>query len=322
MTQEDIIKYFADEPNSRERIELMQAIEKDDELQELFIAYRNVNGLIALSSRPDDRKVGEADYKQFVRDKNSHRRKKLFARIVGYAATVALLVGGAWVAAHFYYDNHQVTEYNTITASSGNFTLLTLGDGTEVWLNAHSSLRYPAVFDKDKREVELRGEAYFRVAKNAERPFTVSTPSLDVKALGTTFNVKCDSLQATTDVSLIEGSVAVMFGGNTRDVILKPMQNLHLAGEKITVTTMANDDGFLWKDGIIVFDELSLTDIVKKIEWCYDTKIIISNTDAANDTYSGKFRLQDGPYEILRILQKGRRFKLQKNDENNILEIK
>ena len=323
MDKDDIIKYFTGELNHRERIELLQAIEIDEKLKKEFIVYQNLNGLMALSNAEHDQKEGNTRYKLFLAQKRNSRIRELYIKIARYAAIAILLILGSWITSYFYYDYKALNEiqYNTLSVPAGQHATLILSDGTEVWMNARSSMRYPSQFNRKTREVELQGEAYFKVARNTEHPFIVSTSSLHVNVLGTTFNIKCDENNSSTDVSLLEGLVEVGFIGDSRKIQLKPMQNLNLGDGKIKITKLENENDFLWKQGILFFDKVPLSQIAKKIEWHYDIKVIIASEKIGKQIYSGKFRQQDGPYEILRILQKTNGFKLKKDDVNNIIEI-
>jgi len=324
MDKEYIIKYFAGELEQEERIQLLKAIEDDYELKQEFIAYRNLNGLFTLSQQPEDIKKGEESYKQFHLDKRRRQIRRNFFSFTRYAAAITLIIAGTWIVSNysFNYKLQSEIQYNTLSIPAGQHATLVLSDGTEIWMNARSSIKYPSRFNRKERRVELNGEAYFKVVKNPECPFTVQTPSLAVNVLGTTFNVRCDELKGSADVSLLEGSVEVQLNNSFKRIQLKPMQNLNFGDGKVKITRLENENDFLWKQGILFFDKVPLSEIAKKIEWHYDMKVIIANPKIGKQIYSGKFRQQDGPYEILRILQKTNGFKLKKDDVNNIIEIR
>jgi ferric-dicitrate binding protein FerR (iron transport regulator) len=324
MDKQHIIKYFTGELDRHERIQLLKAIEDNNKLRQEFMVYRNLNGLLALSKQPQDTEEGEESYKQFYSGRRRQQIKSAFLKFGRYTAAMALIIAGTWFASYYYFDHKLYSEvqYNTLSVPAGQHATLILSDGTEIWMNARSSIQYPSRFNCKERKVELKGEAYFSVAKNPDCPFMVQTPSLAVNVLGTTFNVKCDAFKGSTDVSLLEGSVEVQLNNSPKKVRLKPMQNLNFGNGKVKVTALENENDFLWKQGILFFDKVPLAEIAKKIEWHYDTKIIIRNEQTGKQIYSGKFRQQDGPYEILRILQKTNGFNLKKDDVNNIIEIK
>jgi len=324
MNKDTIIKYFSGELNREERIALLQALEQNSEFKQEFMAYRNLNALMALTRQTHDHTEGEKSYKKFHLEKKHKQVKRLFSVFTRYAACIILAIASTWIATFFYFDHKLQSEvqYNTLSVPAGQHATLVLSDGTEVWMNARSSIQYPSTFNQKERKVELKGEAYFKVTKNTECPFIVSTPSLNVNVLGTTFNIKCDENSASTDVSLMEGSVDVYFTGSRKKVNLMPMQNLSYKDGTARITKLENENDFLWKQGILFFDRVPLSEIARKIEWHYDIPVILNNEEIGKQIYSGKFRQQDGPYEILRILQKTNGFKLKKDDVKNIIEIK
>jgi ferric-dicitrate binding protein FerR (iron transport regulator) len=282
---------------------------------------RYLDGQVALQPRPTDNVDGARAYREFMRRKRVARLRRV-RRVLAYAAAVVLLVGSTWfVAAHTYQQSRPV-EYNTIIVPPGHRSLLTLAEGTQVMLNARSTLRYPTSFDGEHRQVELTGEGYFKVTKDAAHPFVVNTPKVDVSVLGTTLNVKCDSAGTHSEVSLLEGALYATLRDGGQQITLSPMQTLQLNDGRGTLSTLTNTDKFLWTEGIIAFDHLTLDEIARKIEWCYDTRIVLRNPRAAAERYSGKFRQQDGPYEILRILQRTGHFRLSKDEVKNVFEIK
>jgi ferric-dicitrate binding protein FerR (iron transport regulator) len=149
----------------------------------------------------------------------------------------------------------------------------------------------------------------------------VSTRDVDVKVLGTTFNVRVDSVSQCTNVSLLEGKVAAYVRNRDQKVLLRPMQNLRVEKGSVEVTSFKDKDAFLWRKGILSFDKWSLGEIAQRIEWYYNVRIIIHGERIKNELYSGKFSLQDGPYEILRVLQKSGDFRIWKEDAKNVFEL-
>ncbi|MCD7900508.1 MAG: FecR domain-containing protein [Bacteroides sp.] len=320
-----IIKYFSGELNQNERIQLLRDIDGNNELKEEFASCRNIQGLVSLIAQPHDKEEGKLSYQDFMVQKQSKSSGRPFMCYFKYVAAILLLISGSWIAAYFYYHTLWTDgiSYNTIQVPAGQYASLTLSDGTEVWMNARSSLTYPSLFKGKERRIELTGEAYFKVTENKERPFVVSTSTLHVKVLGTTFNVKNNKGSSATDVSLLNGSVEVTLTRNpSKPIRLQPMQNLNYDNKKIKITHLQDENDFLWKQGILFFDELPLSEIAKRIEWHYDTKIIIENPKIGQQIYSGKFRQQDGPHEILRIIRKSNYFRYEKDDVNNVFVIK
>lgn len=168
--------------------------------------------------------------------------------------------------------------FNTISTSHGRQWQLTLPDGTKVWLNAAASLRYPTAFKGNTREVALTGEAYFEVAHNAAQPFVVKVGAMDVKVLGTHFNINAYSNEAAVRTTLLEGSVEVR--KNDQHKLIVPGKQAVVAGNSIEVITANTAQVTAWKDGIFNFDKLSLEDVMRQLERWYDIKVV----------YEGKVR--------------------------------
>ena len=193
---------------------------------------------------------------------------------------------------------------------------LTLPDGTKVWLNAGSKLSYPSFFEKE-RKVFLSGEGFFDVAKNEKVPFIVSTGTIDVKALGTQFNVFCYLGSDYTGVYLQQGSVKAYFPSlESEGVVLSPEQYLVQKGKRLELSTKDPDE-LLWRQGIYTFKRQKLGSIIKKLELYYDVKIIVKDPEILNYEYVGKFRQRDGVQEILRLIQRIHKFNIKKDDELN-----
>lgn len=179
--------------------------------------------------------------------------------------------------------------YNTMTTPKGRQFSLVLPDGTRVWLNAASSLKYPTTFSGTERRVEVSGEAYFEVTKNAKMPFkAVISGQAEVQVLGTQFNVKAYTDESNMHATLLEGSVTVLpsvttstvTSANPPSVTLKPGQQAQLPmGEqmqkRITVVSNADIEKVMaWKNGLFNFNGTSLTEVMKQLERWYDIEVV------------------------------------------------
>ena len=212
---------------------------------------------------------------------------------------------------------------NMVFVPAGQRAMLKLQDGTEVWLNAQSTINYPSQFTGTERHVTISGEAYFKVAKNTEMPFIVSTDKADIKVLGTTFNVNNYPNAGFSQISLIEGALEVS-GKNVigSTVILEPDQQITLRKNEFTVDQIRFHNHFLWKEGLYCFNNEPMSDILKKLAVYFNVEIIVENTAILKLRYTGKFRQTDGIDEILRIIRKIQPFSIEKNTEGNIIKIK
>jgi ferric-dicitrate binding protein FerR (iron transport regulator) len=208
---------------------------------------------------------------------------------------------------------------NTITVPAGQTANLKLSDGTDIWLNSGSKLRYPETFKDQKREVFLEGEAFFDVTHNERHRFVVHTESYDVQVFGTQFNVEAyDRDHFVT--SLQSGSVKVNPVDDVENALsLQPNTRAYLQEGKLVSGSITNFGCFLWKEGLICIQDMSFVDLMKEFEKYYGIKIIVENKNVNNHIYTGKFRRSDGIDYSLRILQKDVRFTFHRNKEHTII---
>ncbi|WP_316828557.1 FecR family protein [Pedobacter miscanthi] len=189
-------------------------------------------------------------------------------------------------------------DFNTIETPRGGQYQVNLPDGTKVWLNAGSSLRYPAQFAAAKREVQLQGEAYFEVAKKTihekeasrRSPFIVKTSSQEVEVLGTHFNISSYQEEDNTKTTLLEGMVAVhplSNGTSGTDKILKPGEQAVLNGESIKVAAVDTEQVMAWKEGFFMFDDEDLQSIMHKVARWYDVEVDFKDAGLKTKGFSG-----------------------------------
>jgi transmembrane sensor len=168
--------------------------------------------------------------------------------------------------------------YNTLATPRGGQYKITLPDGSKVWLNAASSLKYPAAFFGNERKVEITGEAYFEIAKDATRPFKVQVNQMEVEVLGTHFNINGYDDEEAIRTTLLEGSVKI----NTKDFsnFLKPGQQAQL--QKTGKIKLVNDadleETMAWKDGNFQFENSDITTVMRQIARWYDVEVEYKGT--------------------------------------------
>lgn len=205
--------------------------------------------------------------------------------------------------------------YNTLEIPRGGEYLLTLADGTKVWMNADSKLKYPISFVEDKRVVYLEGEAYFEVAKDASKPFIVSTASGDISVLGTQFNVKNYAEDKTISTTLVEGSV-LFRGSNKSETILAPGQQIIFSPENgAQELKKVNVNNFIsWKDNLFQFEELSLEDIMKTLSRWYDVTVSYEKEELKQLQFSGNLDKYSNIESFLKLFEVGAKieFKVDK----------
>lgn len=217
-------------------------------------------------------------------------------------------------------------EYNQIVVPYGRRHNVTLGDGTVVQLNSGSTLIFPAKFSGGKREVYLKGEGFFEVTRSAERPFVVNTHSINIRVLGTKFNVSAYENETTASAVLVDGSVEVfdnkLFGG--ANLRIKPNQGCFFdkAHPDLIVKEVDVNEYISWKDGILQFKDQPLSDIIEKVEKFYNCTIIVEDEELANRIISGKLVLSSKFDDTIDLLARTTKSKYVIRDDNTSMLIK
>ena len=202
--------------------------------------------------------------------------------------------------------------YNTISTPRGGVYQINLPDGTSVWLNAASSIKFPTTFAHlSQRQVELRGEAYFEVAKNKKLPFIVSTGQQQVEVLGTHFNINSYEDEEEVKTTLLEGSVKVS-AGNV--MFLKPGQQATSSvrsGGKVKVGPANIEQAMAWKNGFFHFEKENLHSVLRQLARWYDVEVVYQ-IDRPDDEFVGDIPRGVKLSEVLKILEfEGTHFRIE-----------
>ena len=240
--------------------------------------------------------------------------------------------------------NHSIAE-NTVSTKPGSKSKLQLPDGTQVWLNGDSKITYDENFLGDYREVHLTGEAYFDVAKDKEHPFIIHTQTIDLKVLGTAFNVRSYANEKNTEASLIHGSIEITVKNNPgKKIILKPDEKLIIQNtlfrEKLQPANKkpgkqdqplmvldkihfkekdSSATEIMWVKNKLAFDQEALEDIASKIERWYDVSVIITDDKLKGIEYSGVFTDETLP-EVMEALRLTGNFRYTINKKEIVIK--
>jgi ferric-dicitrate binding protein FerR (iron transport regulator) len=192
--------------------------------------------------------------------------------------------------------------FNTIETPKGGMWQVKLPDGSSVWLNAASSLTYPLAFSgRDKRVVELKGEAYFEVAKDEKHPFIVKTTRQEVEVLGTHFNINSYSDESTVKTTLLEGSVRVKAQQISLEAeTLKPGQQSVLSAQAFSVKNVDVEEAIAWKNGYFMFNNEKQESIMRKIARWYNVQVEYADAAAREVTYYGSISRFENVSKVLR----------------------
>lgn len=194
--------------------------------------------------------------------------------------------------------------YNTLNVPRGGEYTLVLADGTRVALNSGTQLRFPVRFDGESREVYLSGEAYFTVVRDETRPFIVHTSRGKINVLGTAFNVRDYADEARVVTTLVNGAVRYDAHGSGRNVVLRPGFQVADNGE-LTVREVRVQEYVGWKDGLYIFNNLTLEEMMKTVERNYDVTVFFTHERLKQLRFSGDLKKYDRVESFLRFIETG-----------------
>lgn len=312
MHKELLYKYFRAETSADENKRILDWIDTSDENRKVFLSERQLWTLLTLHVKPEEQQTLQTN-----RSKNKIR--KYILRAASVAAVLLIAVGAFWL---YDYSSIALDGMQTISVPAGQRTMITLVDGTNVWLNSNTTFSYPADYNEQKREVNVNGEAYFEVAKNKKSPFTIHTEKSDIEVLGTTFNVYDYAGFDMFSTSVVEGSVKVSpkSEASTPGFILKGDEKLVLTDKQFVKqkgTTSSN-----WREGVLVFNNTPIDQVLGTLSAYYGMDIIFETENMSDYHCTAKFSYNDGLDYILRILQKDLHYTIQRNQEDNVIVLK
>ena len=321
---EDIIIRYLENRCSEEDFVLINEWmkESDENAGELF----RMEEIYQLGKFPfeEENLVAKAERRLGRRLEQENQKRQEVFKLKSMLRYAAAIVGVMVLAAGLaYWFRNKAEELVVASAAHGQVREMLLPDGTKVWLNQSSVLKYPRAFEGKERHVYLDGEAYFEVARNEKCPFVVRTHAMDIEVLGTKFNVEAYSARKIFETSLMEGRVKVKLPHDEKNsVILAPNQKTTLIDGRLVVSKIDDYNVYRWKEGLYCFRNKPFADIIKDLEKYYDLKIQMDKKEIAKVALTGKFRISDGLDYALRVLQNDVAFIYQRNRDNDVIHIK
>ena len=316
---ERIVKYQQGELSYEEVAKLLADAELDAELKADLTSFLNVSALASLHVSLANREDGESSLPAL---KAKLRRRMLYRigrTMLKYVAVGAIVLGITLVVERHQATRPAATAMQTLAVPRGQHCQITLADGSKIWVNGGSTLRYPSHFEAN-RQIELAGEALFDVVKNGNMPFVVSAKGVCVKVIGTRFNVRGYAAEPLT-VSLFRGAVSVYRENNEQQsVVLRPNEQLTVSDGHMDKGRM-DADAAAWKDGWLVFKSATMAQIIANLQTCFGVKITVKHPSLLNIRYSGKFRKSDGVVNILDIISRVQYFKVVHKHQSNEIEL-
>jgi transmembrane sensor len=334
-----IIRYLEGKANHKEVKQIADWLDLDENNRNYYISFKKNLIELQLNSNPSSTDT-EIAYKKFIDRVNESKLENeqdeeieysfINRTLLKYAAIIIILItfsGGAYIIGRVS-SRTQNNQYCEISAPLGGKSSIVLPDGTKIWLNAGSKVKYGGDFNNSSRDVYLEGEAYFDVSKK-KLPFIVHTSDLNIRVFGTSFNVKSYPDEDKIEATLVEGSIRIDRKESKEPLYLSPKEKLifHkqgkntevkapnldttnqtvkqekteakiITGEEKTVEISKNinvDESVSWKEGSLIFNQESLESLTKKLERKYDITFKFENEELKTYSFSGTLR--DFPLE-------------------------
>lgn len=311
MDKEIIYKYIIGDASLEEKEAVVRWIDADKENMKEYLALRKLYNLT----------LWQREQVPVAPEKVSGMWKRKIVWVIGrellkVAAIFAIAV--SVVSLYNKSESETVREeavMQTIYVPAGQRAELTLSDSTKVWLNAKTTLTFPSHFAGGSRNVRLDGEGYFDVTRDENKPFIVETEQYDIEVLGTEFNVHAYKGNTLFETSLLNGSVRIESADHMENILLEPHKKAYAENGQLKTSPITQYDYFLWKDGLICFDDNTINELFEKLQLYFDVKIIIENSRILKQRYTGKFRTCDGVEHVLKTLQLRTKFKYEKKDD-------
>ncbi len=312
MDQLLLYKYFKGDVSAEEKLTVKDWVMASKQNEQVFFQQRRLFDTIVLMLKPEEQVA---------------KKNVLVTELMRLAAAVAITLICSSIGFYLYSNKDKTKEQflvQTINVPIGQRVNLDLPDGTSVWLNSGASLRYPVDFGKaDSRRVFLKGEGYFKVAQDKTKPFIVETYAMNVKALGTEFNVYANEDSDAFETTLFEGLVSLDNLSHIQVGTLTPNHKMTLMADGRFVKSVVYDyDPYRWKEGLYCFKSKHLDEIIEELERYYDTHVVLETERYNKARITGKFRIKDGINSVMQVLQRELGFRFDYDREMNIVTIK
>lgn len=242
-------------------------------------------------------------FKRLAREEAKQLRRKRLNAWLQYAAIFIGIFFLFGLGNHFYQLQNEKAAWVSVAASEGTRELV-LPDGTKVWLNKHTTLKYPRDFSQNGRNVYVEGEAYFDVKRDTKKPFVVRSEDMQVKVLGTVFNFKSDRTNRSAVATLIKGEIEVKGNHDEGMVVLSPGQRAELNTVTRRLVVKQGDMGIEnWHSEEFIFEKADIFMIARTLENSYGVKIILAPNMDVTKTYSGTLKKKKNVEEMLNLIK-------------------
>jgi len=272
-------------------------------------AWEKGDNYISETSLQKDKSKLETEYNKHLSEKvRSISRQSFIYKIAAILAFPIALAMGWYLFGESEKPVQLAEQLYEITSPKGHVSKVKLPDGTEVWINTNSSIVYDASsFNSHKREIQLKGEAYFEVTSSVEKPFTVVTPHANIKVTGTSFNVNAYPASMLFETVLAEGKIELQLkSGDTELLEVEPNQRVvfNSINKKFDIEQVEAEMFTAWRNGEIIFKDATLADLIKELERIYDIEFHMQPANLGQLRFRGMFSYNNNLIEALEKIKR------------------
>lgn len=308
LDEEIIVRFLAGECTEDELRTVDAWLDESDEnVRELF----RIEEIYYLGKRTgeSDKKNLEKAERMLCKRLEKERKKKGLPdvwKMYGWVRYAAIFIGVFLLGSLSYlvYEANGPAESLLAVTTKNEVKELKLPDGTKVWLNKYTTLKYPREFAKDGRKVYLEGQGYFEVERNPEKPFVVQSEAMQVRVLGTVFDFKSDKTNMSAVATLLKGEIEVKGNHEEGMIVLSPGQKAELDGATRRLIVKQIDTGIEnWHNNQFVFEKADIYTIARTLENSYGVKIILAPDIDVDKTYSGTLNKKENVEAVLALIK-------------------
>lgn len=293
-----LVKFISGKATDQEKVAVLDWVELSENNSRVFSEMKNLWVLEGMKN------LEKEDYAQNL-------KKRLIRRFIGYAAASILLIASISTGLYLYNRENNIIIANQqpvlfkYVVNTGVKGVVDLPDGSKVWLNSSSYIICPQKFSEEAREIEIEGEGYFEVVSNKSWPMLIKTSKKHtVKVTGTTFNLSSYSNDDKLIVTLISGEISLINDKKKSEIKLSPKQEIVIVDEKETqlLKNPNINNKTAWKEGLLLFDNTAMADVVKRMERWYGVNFKIKDSLIYDYRFTAKFK-SESITQVLEILR-------------------
>lgn len=302
LDEELMVKFLMGECSEEELHKVNTWLDESSENARELFRIEQIYHLGRSEEFADEKKIERAEKQLFKRLKQEETKRYKMRRMNTWMRYAAMFIGIFFISGlsyHIYQSQSETDDLVAVTATDKVKELM-LPDGTKVWLNKYTTLKYPREFSEKGRNVYMEGEAYFEVKRDTEKPFIVRSEAMQVRVLGTVFNLKSDKANPLAVATLVKGEIEVKGNHDEGMIVLSPGQKAELNGMTRRLVVKQVDTGIEnWHNNQFVFEKADIFTIARTLESSYGVKIILAPDMDSTKTYTGALKKKNTVEEVL-----------------------